>query len=199
MYRMSRIIEQTESFVTDLLTNLLDKNFLYHNLTHTQRVVKSTKEIINSLNLDSEDTETLILAAWLHDTGYIQGSNDHEESSCAIAKDFLEKQDYKQELSAKISQIQNRQKEQLLTEERQKLDRLKLEADEQNLRLLDFRIVEMGPEDLAAQFRAGRIPVIVNYEPWVTQAQRKTGAKVLASYLKPRLKRLYFQAPQPAW
>jgi NitT/TauT family transport system substrate-binding protein len=50
-----------------------------------------------------------------------------------------------------------------------------------NLKISDFRIVEMGPDDLAAQFVAGRIPVMVNYEPWVTQAQHASGARILAS------------------
>ena len=91
---MSEIIEKTESFTTDLLTNDLDGKYLYHNLTHTRRVVKSSKEIINYRNLNAQDSETLILAAWLHDTGYTKGSEGHEEKSCAIAKDFLEKQGY---------------------------------------------------------------------------------------------------------
>ena len=91
---MSGIIEKTESFATNLLTNELNSEYLYHNLTHTRRVVKSTKEIIDSLNLEPKEIEVLILAAWLHDTGYIKGSKDHEEKSCAIAKDFLEKQGY---------------------------------------------------------------------------------------------------------
>jgi len=91
---MSEIIEKTESFTTDLLTNILDSKYLYHNLTHTLRVVKSSEEIINYLNLSAKDSETLILAAWLHDTGYTKGSEGHEEKSCAIAKDFLEKQGY---------------------------------------------------------------------------------------------------------
>ena len=91
---MSEIIEKTESFATDLLTNDLDSKYLYHNLTHTRRVVKSSKEIINYRNLNTQDSETLILAAWLHDTGYTKGSEGHEEKSCVIAKDFLEKQEY---------------------------------------------------------------------------------------------------------
>ena len=94
---MSEIIEKTESFATDLLTNELDSKYLYHNLTHTRRVVKSSKEIINYRNLSAQDSETLILAAWLHDTGYTKGSDGHEEKSCAIAKDFLDKQGYSAE------------------------------------------------------------------------------------------------------
>lgn len=38
------------------------------------------------------------------------------------------------------------------------------------LALSDFRIVEIHPPDLTAQFIAGRIPVIVNYDPWATHA-----------------------------
>lgn len=92
---MSEIIEKTKSFVTDLLKNELASEYLYHNLRHTQRVVKSSEEIINYRNLNALDSETLILAAWLHDTGYTKGSEGHEEKSCAIAKDFLEKQGYR--------------------------------------------------------------------------------------------------------
>ena len=91
---MSEIIEKTKSFVTELLTHNLDNKFLYHNLTHTRRVVKSTKEILDSLRLKDQENELLILAAWLHDTGYTQGSADHEEKSVAIAKEYLVNEGY---------------------------------------------------------------------------------------------------------
>ncbi|MGB5437471.1 MAG: Pycsar system effector family protein [Maribacter sp.] len=91
---MSEIIEKTKSFVTELLTHNLDNKFLYHNLTHTRRVVKSTKEILDSLRLEDQENELLMLAAWLHDTGYTQGSGDHEEKSVAIAKEFLSNEGY---------------------------------------------------------------------------------------------------------
>jgi len=94
---MSGIIENAESFVTDLLTNTLESKYLYHNLTHTRRVVKSTKEIINSLDIDPIDNEALVLAAWFHDTGYTQGSENHEDVSCIIAQEFLDKQGYDKE------------------------------------------------------------------------------------------------------
>ena len=86
---MSEIIEKAETFVTELLEKELDPRFLYHNLRHTQRVVKSTKELLNNYDLPDLEKEKLVLAAWFHDTGYTKGVNDHEENSCAIAKDFL--------------------------------------------------------------------------------------------------------------
>jgi predicted metal-dependent HD superfamily phosphohydrolase len=89
---MSEILEKTEHFVTDLLTNQLDSKYLYHNLRHTQRVVESTQELLDFYNLKDKENNALVLAAWLHDTGYTKGTENHEEVSCAIAKEFLESQ-----------------------------------------------------------------------------------------------------------
>jgi len=91
---MSDIIEKTESFVVDLLSNKLDDSYLYHNLSHSQRVVKSTKELLNFYNLEEEDNEVALLAAWLHDTGYTKGSENHEEASCDITRAFLGTKNY---------------------------------------------------------------------------------------------------------
>ncbi len=94
---MPDIISTTEEFVTQLLTNELDPNFLYHNLRHTQRVVKNTKELLDNCNLKDKEKETIHLAAWLHDTGYTTGINEHEAASCEIARKFLSKQGYENE------------------------------------------------------------------------------------------------------
>ena len=91
---MSDLLSKTEDFVTDLLANDLDKNFLYHNLRHTQRVVKSTKELLDSHDLNDKENEAITLAAWFHDTGYTKGAENHEASSCVIAKQFLEEKKY---------------------------------------------------------------------------------------------------------
>ncbi len=101
---MSGIIEKTQLFVEDLLTKKLDSNFLYHNLRHTQRVVKSTKELLISSTLSDTEKEVLILASWLHDTGYIKGCEKHEENSCKIAQDFLKNENYAPDLVEKVSQ-----------------------------------------------------------------------------------------------
>ena len=94
---MAELLAKTEEFVTDLLTNELDHNFLYHNLRHTQRVVKSTKELLDSVLLTPKEKEAVHLAAWLHDTGYTKGIHEHEKKSCEIATEFLAKQDYEKE------------------------------------------------------------------------------------------------------
>lgn len=89
---MSDLIKKTEDFVTDLLSKELDPNYLYHNLRHTQRVVKSTKELFEHYVLEDIEKDELTLTAWLHDTGYTQGHTNHEAASCVIANDFLREQ-----------------------------------------------------------------------------------------------------------
>ncbi|MFD2099802.1 Pycsar system effector family protein [Flagellimonas iocasae] len=91
---MSDIVEKTERFVTEIFDKKLDPRFLYHNLRHTQRVVKSTKELLNFYDLKEEDNEKLLLTAWLHDTGYIEDPQHHEEASCKIAAEFLSDNGY---------------------------------------------------------------------------------------------------------
>jgi predicted metal-dependent HD superfamily phosphohydrolase len=91
---MSEILEKTENFVVDLLSNKLASSYLYHNLNHTHRVVKSTKELLNFYNLEEAENEIVLLAAWLHDTGYTEGSVNHEETSCDITRNFLGRQAY---------------------------------------------------------------------------------------------------------
>lgn len=86
---MSDIIAKVEIYVTELLSNKLDSSYLYHNLRHTQRVVKSTKELIENCQISDKEKETLLISAWFHDVGYIESHADHEEKSCEIADSFL--------------------------------------------------------------------------------------------------------------
>ncbi len=102
---MSDIIQKTENFVSDLLGNQLESKYLYHNLRHTQRVVKSTKELLNFYKLGKKENEVITLAAWLHDTGYTKGSDNHEEHSCSIAQRFLEEQGYDKNLTQKVCDL----------------------------------------------------------------------------------------------
>ncbi|WP_299529638.1 Pycsar system effector family protein [Ulvibacterium sp.] len=102
---MSEILEKTEHFVTDLLTNQLDPNYLYHNLRHTQRVVESTQELLNFYNLKDKENNTLVLAAWLHDTGYTKGPENHEEASCSIAQEFLTSQGLNKDVIQDVSAL----------------------------------------------------------------------------------------------
>ena len=91
---MSEIVEKTKHYVSKLLTEELDPRFLYHNLRHTERVVKSTKELLNFYSLSEQENEQLLLAAWLHDIGYVKGTENHEDTSGEMAAQFLKEHGY---------------------------------------------------------------------------------------------------------
>ncbi len=89
---MSPLVEKTELFVYNLFKDHLAQTFLYHNFTHTERVLKSVREIIEHSDINKEDAEILELTALLHDTGYIKTIDGHEEESVVIATQFLQEQ-----------------------------------------------------------------------------------------------------------
>lgn len=86
---MSDIIEKADKFVFDLFKDELPNTFLYHNYTHTKRVLKSAKEIITNSKLSEKDVEIVQLAVLFHDTGYTKTRDGHEEVSVKIATEFL--------------------------------------------------------------------------------------------------------------
>ncbi|HQY50894.1 MAG TPA: DUF5706 domain-containing protein [Ignavibacteria bacterium] len=91
------ITEEAADFVNELFKNKLQTIYVYHNITHTEEVVEAAKKIGNKLNLNDEDLEIVTLAAWFHDTGFIERVNNHEDVSIDIAVKFLTEKNYKQE------------------------------------------------------------------------------------------------------
>ncbi len=102
---MTDLIKATDDFVLQLFKEKLDDIYVYHDYTHTKRVVKSTHEIIDNSEIDVKEKEALLLAAYLHDTGYIYGADGHEEASAKIARDFLEKQQVGEETINLVQQL----------------------------------------------------------------------------------------------
>jgi predicted metal-dependent HD superfamily phosphohydrolase len=94
---MSALIIEVEKFVFSFLSKSIHPNYVYHNLTHTQRVVKNTKEIAVFLEVEKVSLENLVIAAWFHDTGYVDGQENHEVKSVQIASEFLTAQNISEE------------------------------------------------------------------------------------------------------
>jgi NitT/TauT family transport system substrate-binding protein len=53
--------------------------------------------------------------------------------------------------------------------------------EKKGMGFLDFRIVELPPQDLVAQFVAGRMPFIQHYEPFAGRAIRQGNGEVVAT------------------
>ncbi len=102
---MENILTEAEKYVQGLLTNDLDSNFLYHSLSHTQRVVKSTRELAKGEAVSEDDAFALELAAWFHDTGYTKGPEDHELHSVKILEGFAKTHQLDSDLADKTKHL----------------------------------------------------------------------------------------------
>ena len=100
----SPIIEAAASFVRSYFHEHIKDAYVFHNLQHTEDVVESTRDLTTALQVDEEETEHLLLAAWFHDLGYAQGPAAHEERSCEAARTFLEEQEYPEARIQKVEQ-----------------------------------------------------------------------------------------------
>jgi len=101
---MADIIKKTEEFVFNLFKEELPNTFIYHNFTHTERVLRSIREIIDNSDVSDKDSKILQLAALLHDTGYTKTRDGHEEESVKIATTFLEENDVDQKIIDAVNQ-----------------------------------------------------------------------------------------------
>ncbi|QTV07109.1 HD domain-containing protein [Faecalibacter bovis] len=82
-------LQKVENYVFKLFKDNLSFNYTYHNFMHTTMVVEAAKSLINKYDLDEKQTQNIIIAAWLHDTGYTVSVNEHEKYSVEIAKRYL--------------------------------------------------------------------------------------------------------------
>jgi predicted metal-dependent HD superfamily phosphohydrolase len=87
---MAILLIDAEKYVVNLLNNKLATNYVYHNLAHTQKVVKKTIELAEKLEVDKASLENLQLAALFHDTGFIKKAENHEQESVMVLTHFLQ-------------------------------------------------------------------------------------------------------------
>ena len=87
------LIRNTRVHAETILEKKMPSHMCYHDAQHTKDVVWASYEIAKALNLSEEQIETILLGAWLHDTGYHNGKSDlHEDESINIARTFLAKE-----------------------------------------------------------------------------------------------------------
>ena len=102
---MNDLIAKAELYVLHFLNEKLDNKYVYHNISHTQRVVEKTKEICENVTISDDDKENVIIAAWFHDAGFVKGAENHEEESVSIATNWLKEQNASDDKIASVAKI----------------------------------------------------------------------------------------------
>ncbi|MBX9853258.1 MAG: HD domain-containing protein [Cytophagaceae bacterium] len=97
------IVEEASRFVFDLFKEKLSQDYVYHNYQHTLETVETCRKLSKAYpELNEDDKEILLVSAWFHDTGYIQGAAAHEDKSKEIAREFLTERDYPSNKIARV-------------------------------------------------------------------------------------------------
>jgi predicted metal-dependent HD superfamily phosphohydrolase len=86
--------ETVENYITRFFREKMPKEYVYHDFTHTQDVVRACRQIGIMEGLALEELEILEIAAWFHDSGYDKGYENHEARSAEYADRFLSTLDY---------------------------------------------------------------------------------------------------------
>jgi len=84
------ILDQVRAHAATLFQAKKDNRLIYHNLQHTEQVVKAVVKIANHYQLTDQDFFIVSTAAWFHDTGYLTSFEEHEARGADSAKDFLD-------------------------------------------------------------------------------------------------------------
>ena len=84
------LYNKIKEHVTGLFEQIHAPTLIFHNLLHTQNVVKHTLEIAGHCNVSEKEMLILFTAAWFHDTGHLfTRPQNHEEVGCFIMEKFM--------------------------------------------------------------------------------------------------------------
>jgi predicted metal-dependent HD superfamily phosphohydrolase len=85
----SELIRKARAFAEIVFKDRTFESRPFHNLAHTRDVVAAAQEIGNHIDLTEDEMESAIIAAWLHDIGYLEGEGDHEKKAAEKSKELL--------------------------------------------------------------------------------------------------------------
>jgi len=99
----SLMIKAAEDYVVNYLKQNLPTGTVYHNISHTEEVVKATTTLLENSKILEEDKECVLIAAWFHDVGYVNGVKNHEDLSKKEVLLFLKENNFDEEKFQKIT------------------------------------------------------------------------------------------------
>jgi predicted metal-dependent HD superfamily phosphohydrolase len=133
----SALVQQAQAIVEPLLKDKLDPRLTYHTLAHTEYVVKQAHALADAAKLPAKEAEELLVAAWFHDTGYLDTYDGHEYKSMARAEAWLKEKNVE---TARIEVVKNMIRATHRDEEaKTELEKMMVDADMSNLAADDFR------------------------------------------------------------
>ena len=106
--RTQPVVAASQAEVSKLFSERDGADLLYHSLTHTEDVTEAADRIAALSGFSPEDHESLLIAAWWHDTGMLNCNGNpigHEQCSADLAKKFLAEHDYPADRIALVERL----------------------------------------------------------------------------------------------
>ncbi|MFZ6011996.1 MAG: Pycsar system effector family protein [Bacteroidota bacterium] len=85
----SEFIRQAQKYAEEIFKGKAFHDRDFHNIDHTREVARAAEEIAVQTGLSEDEIESSVIAAWLHDIGYSQGAEEHEQKAADKAKELL--------------------------------------------------------------------------------------------------------------
>ncbi|MEP6594639.1 MAG: Pycsar system effector family protein [Ginsengibacter sp.] len=86
----NNLYKKIEEYEKGLFTQKHNSSLVFHDLKHTESVVKRAKEIAGHYSLSEKEMLIIFAAAWFHDVGHLFTTPaKHEEKSVEIMRNFM--------------------------------------------------------------------------------------------------------------
>lgn len=94
--------DEAEKYIRELFKKL-PPAYSFHNLEHTEKLVQLCQHMAEHFQLEAEDHEILLVAAWFLHSGVVNGSpGNHTVQSQANAREFLTNADSEEKFTQKV-------------------------------------------------------------------------------------------------
>jgi len=92
---MENILVKTKTYIAQLLSEQLGKNYLFHNFKLTQSTLEGTEEILENSE-GNYNEEEIRIAIWFLNSGFSDGYENHTAKSQDLAQNFLTENNYEE-------------------------------------------------------------------------------------------------------
>jgi hypothetical protein len=99
------LIKEAKVYVKELFLNNKNELLLFHNMGYVNRTVKYASQICEMEEVDTEQRENILVAAWLFATGFLFDYIDYKKQSIRVAHEFLKERKIGAEKSEAILMI----------------------------------------------------------------------------------------------
>ncbi|SIQ55727.1 Pycsar system effector family protein [Maribacter ulvicola] len=90
------IVIKAEKYIKNLLSEQMNKNFLFHSQGYASKTFSKTKNILESSNYESVEINNVLIATWFIHAGFAVDYENHIEESVKFATAFLKENNISQ-------------------------------------------------------------------------------------------------------